>query len=151
MLRLSSINSSPFFPVRGPRICVMHHTIQKQVQRNTLNSDLDQMFIASSLKTKPWSLVLYHLAQYSQRKKDNFSIKSTSNNMYSVFREWWFSWASCYLYDLIPNTNEQSKTYKKLDFQMRTWKAVVIAREIPQNKTDSKVNILNKSTHCSDC
>lgn len=127
----------------------LHDT--KQVQRNTLNSDVDQTFIASSLKTQPWSLVLYHLAQYSQRKKDNFSLKGTSSNMYSVFREGWFSQASCYLYDLILCTNEQGNTHKELDFQMRKWKAVVIAREILQNKTDSKVNIVNKSTHCSDC
>ena len=151
MLRLSSINSSPFFPVtRAKNMCNASHDT-KQVQRNTLNSDLDQTFIASSLKTQPWSLVLYHLAQYSQRKKDNSSIKSTSSHTYSIFREWWFSRASCYPYDLIPYTNEQSNTHKDLDFQTRKWKAVAITTEILQNKTDSKVNILNKSTHCSDC
>lgn len=89
----------------------------KQLRRNTLNSDHDSL--VSPLKAQPWSLVLYHLAQGSQRKKDNFSREAPQATC-TVSSESDDSRASCYLYEFIPYTKEQSNTPKHLDFQI--WK-----------------------------
>lgn len=51
--------------------------------------------------------------------------------------QWFFMW--------INSLHQQAKPtpLNILHNQMKKWKVVATAREIPQNKTDSQVNILN--------